>query len=160
MSARLIDVRQYPEYAAGYIQGSKLVPLETVEAASAAWDKADSITLICKSGRRAQQAHQKLDALGFTSLFILDGGVDGWHASGKPLVVIQNRPWSMERQVRTTAGALILTTLSLAYAISHYFFVGTAIVGAGLIFAGVSDTCMMASVLAKCPWNRAVRTTA
>jgi hypothetical protein len=76
------------------------------------------------------------------------------------LVVVERRPWSMERQVRTTSGALILVTLVLAYTVSQYFLLGTAFVGAGLVFAGVSDTCMMASVLAKFPWNRAVRTTA
>jgi len=158
VKARLIDVRQYPEYAAGYIQGSNLVPLSTVKAKSATWNKTDPITLICKSGRRAEQARQQLESLGFTSLFVLDGGVDAWRASGKSLVVTQKRPWSMERQVRTTAGALILVTLALAYTVSHYFLLGTTLVGAGLVFAGVTDTCMMAFVLAKFPWNKPIRT--
>jgi hypothetical protein len=71
-----------------------------------------------------------------------------------------NAPWSMERQVRTTAGILILLTMGLAYLISAKFLIATALVGAGLVFAGVSNTCMMAAVLAKLPWNRVPATLA
>src|SRR6266851_2083541 len=85
---------------------------------------------------------------GFTSLHVLEGGVDAWRAAGKPLVSIERRPWSMERQVRTTAGSLVLLTLALGCFVSRYFLLGTAFVGAGLVLAGVSDTCMMASLLA------------
>jgi Protein of unknown function (DUF2892) len=60
----------------------------------------------------------------------------------------------MERQVRIAAGSLVLLTIALAYFLSRYFLLGTAFVGAGLVFAGVSDTCMMASILAMFPWNR------
>ena len=60
----------------------------------------------------------------------------------------------MERQVRTTAGSLVLLTLALGCFVSRYFLLGTAFVGAGLVFAGVSNTCMMASLLARLPWNR------
>ena len=89
--------------------------------------------------------------MGFMSVTVLAGGIDGWRAAGKPLVIEPQAPWSMERQVRMVAGTLILMTLALAYAVSMKFAFGTAFVGAGLVFAGVSDTCMMGLVLAKMP---------
>ena len=65
------------------------------------------------------------------------------------------QPWSLERQVRVTAGSLVVITMLLAHFVSAYFFFATAFVGCGLIFAGISDICMMATVLGKLPWNRA-----
>ena len=152
-----IDVREYPEFAAGHIEGSRLVPLGQLEQASRAWSKEESFTLICKSGRRAEQGRRQLAAQGFTSLTVLEGGLDAWRAAGNPLLSLARQPWSMERQVRTTAGSLILLTLALAYFVSMYFLLATALIGAGLVLAGVSDTCMMARLLARLPWNRPAR---
>ena len=60
----------------------------------------------------------------------------------------------MERQVRIMAGSLVLITLALGFFVTTWIFLVTAFVGGGLVFAGVSDTCMMGSLLAKLPWNR------
>ena len=154
---KLIDVREYPEFASGHIAGSQLVPLGQLGNASSTWNRSESFTLVCKSGRRAGQAKQLLEAAGFTSLTVLDGGVDGWQAAGKPLTVVERRPWSLERQVRAAAGSLILVTMALAYFVSPYFFFATGFVGAGLLFAAISDTCMMGWLLARLPWNRPSR---
>lgn len=153
MEARLIDVREYPEFTQGHIEGSELVPLGTLDKASEGWDRTAPLTLVCRSGRRAEDARQTLAGKGFTSLQVLSCGVQAWTDSGKPLTVAQNKPWSMERQVRVTAGALVLTFFGLGLLTSKKFFVGAGLVGAGLVYAGVSDTCMMASVLGRMPWN-------
>ncbi len=153
MEARLIDVREYPEFAEGHIEGSELVPLGMLDKASEGWDRSAPLTLVCRTGRRAEDARQTLDSKGFTSLEVLDGGVQAWANSGKPLTVAQNKPWAMERQVRVAAGTLVLTFFGLGLLTSKKLFVGAAVVGAGLVYAGVSDTCMMASVLGRMPWN-------
>jgi rhodanese-related sulfurtransferase len=150
----IIDVREYPEFALGHIPGSRLVPLDTLAVASAQWDRAAPIALVCKGGARAEKARQQLVAQGFTALRVLPGGIDQWRAEGKPLAALQNKPWSLERQVRVVAGSLVLVTLALSLLASRYFLFATAFVGAGLVFAGVSDICMMASLLAMLPWNR------
>lgn len=154
MKTRLIDVREYPEFAGGHIEGSELVPLGTLDKASDGWDHSEPLTFVCKSGRRAEQARQALARKGFTSLTVLDGGVKGWKNGGKPLTVAVNKPWSMERQVRATAGSLVLVCCVLGLLLSPKFFLGAALVGAGLVYAAVSDTCMMASVLGRMPWNK------
>ena len=150
----LIDVREYSEYAAGHIAGSRLVPLATLGGACEAWDQEEPLTLVCKSGRRAELARQQLAEKGFLSVTVLPGGVDAWRGAGKPLTVAEHRPWPMERQVRTAAGSLVVVTLALGYFLSPYFLLGAAFVGAGLVFAGISDTCPMGSLLARMPWNR------
>jgi rhodanese-related sulfurtransferase len=154
----LIDVREFPEFASGHIAGAKPAPLGTLERASADWDRAQPITLVCKSGRRAQSAQRMLHAKGFSAVTVLPGGMDAWRSAGNPVVVSEGRiPWSMERQVRTAAGSLVLVTLALGFFVSPYALLGTAFIGAGLVFAGMSDTCMMARVLGRMPWNGAAR---
>lgn len=153
MEARLIDVREYPEFAEGHIEGSELVPLGTLDMASEGWDRAEPLTLICRSGRRAEEARHTLAAKGFQSLNVLQGGVQAWTNGGKPLTASANKPWSMERQVRVTAGSLVLAFFGLGLLTSKKLFIGAGLVGAGLVYAGVSDTCMMASVLGRMPWN-------
>lgn len=157
---RLIDVREYPEFAAGHIKGSELVPLGGLADVSPNWKRTEPLTLICKSGRRSEQAHRELSTMGFTDLEVLLGGVDRWAASGKPLENIDRRLWSLERQVRTGAGSMVLVSLALVHFVSPWFLLWTVFVGAGLVFAGVSDVCLMAAVLGKLPWNRPARAAA
>jgi hypothetical protein len=97
---------------------------------------------------------------GFTAVTILSGGIDAWRAAGKPLVIAERKPWALERQVRIMAGSLILITLALGFLVTPWLLLATAFVGGGLVFAGVSDTCMMGSLLAKLPWNRPSRVSA
>ena len=153
MKARLIDVREYPEFAAGHIEGSHLVPLGALDKTSEGWDRSHPLTLICRSGQRSEQARQTLASKGFQHLDVLQGGIQAWTQAGKPLCVAASQPWSMERQVRVTAGSLVLASFALGLLTSRKFFVGAALVGAGLVYAGVSDTCMMGSLLGRMPWN-------
>ena len=153
MEARLIDVREYPEFALGRIEGAELIPLGTLEKGSESWDRSEPLTLICRTGSRAEQARRILAAKGFESLSVLKGGLEAWESEGKPLTAAANKPWSMERQVRITAGSLVLASFCLGWLTSRKFFVGAGLVGAGLVYAGVSDSCRMASILGRMPWN-------
>jgi rhodanese-related sulfurtransferase len=83
-----------PEYAAGHIEGSRRVPLGSLKEASSAWDRANGLTLVCKTGRRAEQARQQLAANGFTDLSIVEGGVDAWRTARKPLIAVDRGYWS------------------------------------------------------------------
>ena len=153
--AVIVDVREYVEFAAGHIDGARLVPLGQVEKMADAWPREQALVLVCKAGGRAERARQRLAARGFAELMVLEGGMDLWRAEGRPVVTEKRQPWSMERQVRIVAGSLVLVTLALALTVSKLWLIGTGFVGAGLVFAGVSNICMMASLLGKLPWNRA-----
>jgi rhodanese-related sulfurtransferase len=61
---------------------------------------------------------------------------------------------SLERQVRIAAGSLVLIGVLLAYFVHPGFIALSAFVGAGLVFAGVTDWCGMGLLLAKLPWNQ------
>jgi hypothetical protein len=63
---------------------------------------------------------------------------------------------SLERQVRITAGAIVFTRVLLARFVNFNFIWLAGFVGAGLVFAGVTDFCGMGLLLAKMPWNKKV----
>lgn len=151
----VVDVREWPEYAAGAIEGSLLVPLGTLAREVLDWDRQKPVLLVCRSGRRAESAAATLDRLGFASVNVLSGGIEAWRAHGLPLRASGKRPWSLERQVRAIAGVVVLGFTLLAITVSLWFLAGTLFVGAGLLFAGITDLCLMATLLGRVPWNRA-----
>jgi hypothetical protein len=61
--------------------------------------------------------------------------------------------------VRIVAGLLVLVGAVLAIAVHPYFAGLSAFVGAGLVFAGITDTCGMALLLARMPWNQVAQET-
>ncbi len=151
---QLVDVREEPEFAAGRLAGARLAPLGEIEQRAAEFDRAHPLVLICRSGKRASQARERLVRLGFDNLTCLAGGLTAWEAAGLPVEKDEHAPWSLERQVRVAAGALVLTGAALGWLLHPGFYGLSAFVGAGLVFAGVTDWCGMGLLLAKAPWNR------
>lgn len=150
----IVDVREYPEFAAGAIPGAKLVPLSTVAAAATNWDRSSSYVLVCKSGKRSLHAADRLANDGFKNVAVLEGGTEAWKQAGFPLQGAERKPWELERQVRVIAGAMVALSAALALVVSPWFLVWTLFVGLGLLFAGITDLCLMATVLGKMPWNQ------
>ena len=155
----LLDVRTPAEFEEAHIEGSVLHPLSELDADEVAKLAAgkDQCILVCRSGNRARQAAEKLKMSGLASLCILDGGVRAWEAEGLPL----NRGrkmMSLERQVRIAAGALVFTGALLGYFVNPAWIALSGFVGAGLIFAGITDTCGMGMLIARMPWNNRCRT--
>jgi rhodanese-related sulfurtransferase len=156
-STRLLDVRTPGEYAAAHIGGADNVPLDSlpelaveIRAAVAA-----PVVVVCQSGMRARKAEAALRASGMTNLHVLDGGVNGWVAAWHP-VVRGAKKLSLERQVRIAAGGLAAMGGLLALLVDPLFGIVPAIVGTGLVFAGITDTCGMAMLLSRLPYNRPV----
>jgi rhodanese-related sulfurtransferase len=152
---RLLDVRMPAEYESVHIGGSYNVPLDTLgeHAAEIREDVDAPVVLVCQSGSRSRQAEEALKRVGMPQVHVLDGGLNGWVAAGKPVRRGRER-LSLERQVRIAAGALAAASGLLAVKAHPRFGLLSAIVGSGLVFAGVTDTCGMAKVLAKLPYNR------
>lgn len=152
---RLLDVRTSGEYETAHIRGAYNVPLDRLgeHGEEIRASVADPVVLVCQSGQRATKAEAALAAAGMPNLHVLAGGVSGWMSAGRPVVRGRTR-MSLERQVRIVAGALVATGALLALAINPMFAILPALVGSGLVFAGVSDTCMMGMALARLPYNR------
>lgn len=152
---RLLDVRTPGEYEAVHIHGAYNVPLDTLgehgEEIRATVN--EPVVLVCQSGARARRAEEALRSAGMPNLHVLDGGVNGWVAAGNR--VHRGAPRiSLERQVRVAAGALAATGAVLALLVNPLFALLPAFVGSGLVFAGVTDTCGMAMLLSRLPYNR------
>lgn len=78
----VIDVREPDEYAAGHIEGARLMPLGKVETEILPIPKDEEIYLVCRSGNRSAQAYRKLAALGYTNLKNVTGGMLQWEKVG------------------------------------------------------------------------------
>jgi rhodanese-related sulfurtransferase len=152
----LVDVRTPAEFREVHAREAVLVPLDvldrqTVEGVRGA--KAGPIYLLCASGIRATNAAEKLRNSGLENVQVVEGGTNAWVAAGLP-VARGRKTISIERQVRIGAGSLVVFGTGLGWFVHPAFFILAAFVGAGLVFAGVTDICGMAIVLAKAPWNR------
>lgn len=152
--ALLIDVREPGEFAAEHIPGAKLMSLSSFNPTIIRQDTDKKIVLQCQSGRRSARAAQKMFDLGFREVFHLQGGLPTWKAAGYPTNVNRNAPISMFRQVQIVAGSLVLLGTILGAFVSPWFLMLSGFVGAGLVFAGITDTCAMAMLLAKLPYNQ------
>lgn len=151
---RVIDVRTGGEFETMHIPGSFNVPLDTLD--EHARDLADlrhPIVLVCQSGARATKAHGALTDQGTAQLHILDGGIAAWESAGADVVRGASDRWAMDRQVRLVAGTLAVAavTASIAFPKAKWLAAG---VGGGLAFSAVTNTCAMASVLGKLPYNQ------
>jgi rhodanese-related sulfurtransferase len=153
--AKVIDVRTPGEYKSVHVEGAELLPLDTLQA-DAFCDACGSETpvyILCQSGKRASLAAEKLISAGHCAVVVVEGGTAAAINDGVTVVRDQG-VISIERQVRIAAGSLVVIGVIAALLISSGFLILSGFVGAGLIFAGVTDTCGMGLMLAKCPWNR------
>ena len=109
--------------------------------------------VICHSGGRGEKACERLAQAGYTNVINVEGGTLACEQAGLPLVR-GKKAISLERQVRIAAGTLVVLGAVLGWLV-HPAFIGlSAFVGAGLIFAGITDTCGMGMLLTKAPWNK------
>ena len=154
----LIDVRTPAEFRAGHAQGARSVPLNQLEPGTVmrarVGNNASPLYIICQSGTRSRQACEKFVAAGYSGVISVEGGTVAWEKAGGPMVR-GKRVMSLERQVRIAAGLLVLLGVALTVAVHPWFVLLAAVIGAGLVFAGVTDTCGMGMVLARMPWNHA-----
>lgn len=149
----IIDVRTPAEFREVHATIARNVPLDELTPQVVSTDGVKPLYFICKMGGRSAKACQKLIDAGITNVVSVDGGTQAWEAAGLP-VLRGKKAISLERQVRIAAGSLVLVGIILGYFVHPYFVGLSAFVGAGLVFAGVTDTCGMGMLLARMPWNK------
>jgi rhodanese-related sulfurtransferase len=159
----LIDVRTPAEYGEVHVDFAHNIPLDRLDAkAVASLGGNGPLYFVCKSGTRSQKACEKLMAAGLTDVISVEGGTAACEAAGVP-VIRGRKVMSLERQVRIAAGALVAVGAALAAFGPDLMWqrIGAGLagfVGCGLVFAGITDTCGMAMLIARMPWNQACRT--
>jgi rhodanese-related sulfurtransferase len=156
----LIDVRTPVEFAEVHVEGFKNVPLNELRLeslnAQPSFSPERPVYLLCRSGQRASLAATQLANGGFPNAVVVEGGVQAWIAAGLPVKRGSSGVISLERQVRIGAGSLVLTGVILGSLVHPGFYGLSAFVGAGLVFAGITDWCGLGLLLARAPWNRKV----
>lgn len=157
-SLALLDVRTPAEHAEFHVPGIHLVPLDRLDANALTsvngFAKDHPVYLFCRSGGRARQAAQQLEKEGFTRCVVVEGGTAAWADAGLPINRGERKVISLERQVRIAAGSLVLLGVILGTWVHAAFYGLSAFVGAGLIFAGITDWCGMGILLSRMPWNQ------
>jgi rhodanese-related sulfurtransferase len=155
--AVLVDIREADEHARVRIAQARHQPLSKLGVIDV---DAQVVIFHCKSGGRTAANAVRLKAATDCEAYILDGGIDAWKAAGLPIIEDNKQPIEMMRQVQIVAGSLVVIGTALGTFAHPGFYALSAFVGAGLVFAGVSGTCMMARILALAPWNRRAATPA
>lgn len=156
----IIDVRTAAEVNSACLAGCLHIPLheltpETLKKVIENNGKDISkIYLLCQAGRRAEMAADQLKGKIDAEFIIIDGGVNGVQQANIPLIGSGKQPVSLERQVRITAGILVLIGAILGTWVNPMFYGLSAFVGAGLTFAGITNTCAMGMIIARMPWNK------
>ena len=153
-AAAVIDVRTPVEFAEVHVPQARSVPLDELKPGSLPLPKDQPVYLLCRSGQRAARAAEKFAKEGFAQPVVVEGGTQAWIADNLPVTRSAVKVISLERQVRITAGSLVFLGFLLGWFVSRWFFILSGFVGAGLVFAGITDFCGMGLLLAKMPWNR------
>ena len=151
---RTLDVRSAAEFATGHIPGAVNIPMEQVESRLEDLPQGP-LVLICESGKRAEIVAGWLTR--GRDVTLLEGGTRAWRDAGYPLIACAPCRWTLERQVRLIAGLIVLLGTLFSILLNAKWVYLAMFAGAGLTFAGLTNICGMAIVLAKMPWNSAAR---
>lgn len=160
-SATVVDLRTAAEVQTEYLDNCLCLPVQELTDAkfnamlNDKGHKNEPVYLLCQSGKRAEIAVEKLQSKTDRPLVIIEGGLNALKAGGVSVKAGVGKTISLERQVRIAAGALVVTGVIVGTWVTPYGYGISAFVGAGLMFAGITDTCGMAMCLARMPWNKA-----
>lgn len=151
----VLDVRSPGEFETAHIDGAVNIPVDRLDPhlREIVHNAGGTMVLVCQSGGRAEQAATKLSNHGKQDLVLLQGGMNAWQQAGAPVRRGEVQRWALERQVRLVAGSLVFASVAGSALLPKAKWVGAG-VGGGLVFAAVSNTCMMGNLLSKLPYNR------
>lgn len=156
--AVLVDVREPNEFTEWRIPQAISMPLTNIDKHLPKLDvETRKIVFQCLKGKRGEMAAEAaLETFQEKhEIYNLTGGIETWDAAGFHITRdSEAKGMPIMRQVLITAGGLILLFSLLAIAGIKFGAYLSAFMGAGLLFAGVTGTCAMASALKKMPWNK------
>jgi rhodanese-related sulfurtransferase len=156
----LIDVREADEHARERIAGAKLIPLSVLTAKEIAELGARRVVFHCKGGRRSLDAATRCASLAQRGIAIhsVVGGIEAWRSAGLGTEINAARPkMSVMQQTQITIGTLVVAGTALGFLVNPWFLALPAFMGCGMIFAGATGTCGLATVIGLAPWNRATK---
>lgn len=153
----LIDVRTPMEFRSLHVTIARNEPLSGLDpkAIQSARNGSSSepLYVVCRSGGRSKQACEKFLASGITNVINVEGGTMACESAGMP-VVRGKKSIPLNCQVQIITGSLVVLGSALAVWGHPYWAALPGLMGAGLMFSGITDTCAMGSCLARMPWNQ------
>lgn len=154
--ASLIDIRESDEFARERIPCAKNAPLSRLD--STELMTGDAVVVFhCRSGARTKANAERLAKAAGGTAYVVEGGMDAWKKAGLPTEKKSGAPIELMRQVMIAAGSLVVIGFALGATIDPRLYVISGLVGAGLIFSGVTGVCAMANLLRFMPWNAALK---
>jgi len=84
-NALFIDIRSDDLYKAGHIAQSRHLPMADFHGKRAALPKDKPLIVVCERGRTSLPAARALRKLGFSEVYSLEGGLQGWDKAGMPI---------------------------------------------------------------------------
>jgi glyoxylase-like metal-dependent hydrolase (beta-lactamase superfamily II)/rhodanese-related sulfurtransferase len=155
-AVQLIDVRTAGEFETLRIPGSANIPLDRLDPAAllARLGPEAPVYCVCQTGTRSQIAARLLREAGFRHVVHVDGGTNAWLAAGLPLERAGRNVMPLDRQVRTAAGTLVVLGTLAGATLHSAGYIVAALVGLGLVYAGLTDRCGMTALFSRLPWNQ------
>ena len=150
----VLDVREYPEYAAGRIPGAHLIPYRELRRRRDEIPLDTPVYIVCQAGVRSRKAQRRLRQMGFTRICNVEGGLRAWQSAGYGVKRDARAPWPLERQERVAAGGLVLVSVLLGMFVARPFGWLGAFVGTALSLAAILDSCALEMLMARLPWNQ------
>ena len=150
---KLLDVRSPLEFSEAHIKDAVNIPLNMLGAKLQELSASGgSYIVLCRTGSRSPMAADMMMQSGIHQVRVMDGGMVAWQKEGFPVIKGEGGV-SLERQVRVIAGSLVLFGTLMAFVDWRFIFI-SIFISCGLIYAGLSDNCLMAMLLMKLPYNK------
>ena len=151
---KLLDVRSALEFSEVHIKDSINVPIDMLSAKINDLSQSkQSYIVLCRTGNRSPMAADMLIQSGIHGVRVMQGGMTRWQKEGLPVIKGEGGI-SLERQVRLIAGSLVLLGILLSWFVHWAFIFVSVFVSCGLIFSGLTDSCLMGMLLMKLPYNK------
>lgn len=151
---KLLDVRSAMEFLEKHIEGSVNIPIDMLSSRlDELSSSGENYIVLCRTGNRSPMAADMLIQSGIGSVKVMEGGLIRWQKEHLP-VIEGAGGISLERQVRAIAGSLILLGILLAWLVNVAFIWVSVWVAGGLLFAGITNSCLMGMLLMKLPYNK------
>lgn len=151
---KFLDVRSALEFVQIHIKDALNVPIDILSAKIDELSQSkQSYIVLCHSGNRSPMAADMLLQSGIHGVRVMDGGMTRWQKEKLPVVKGEGGV-SLERQVRMIAGSLVLLGIVAAWLVHWAFLFVSVFVSCGLIYAGLTDNCLMGMLLMRLPYNK------
>jgi glyoxylase-like metal-dependent hydrolase (beta-lactamase superfamily II)/rhodanese-related sulfurtransferase len=151
---KFLDVRSALEFSQAHIKDAINLPIDMLANKVNELSQAkQSYVVLCRTGNRSPMAADMLIQSGIPGVMVMDGGIVAWQKARLPVVKGEGGV-SLERQVRMIAGSIILLGILLSWLV-HPGLIGISLfISCGLIYAGLTDNCLMGMLLMKLPYNK------